>query len=105
MYTLIPYLFAKLNTNVQLYYPPLTFVSSYAGACQLGVDAAFMRRWLQQSIVTETVQQSILDLPILKSLSGVVLLLLRQPSKRANSKFREASDNGRAQSFLALSVC
>lgn len=61
---------------------------SYTGACQLGLDVKYVKTWLQQSIVMETVQQSILDLPVLKTLSGVVLILMKQPSKRSGSKFR-----------------
>ncbi|WAR21948.1 CC142-like protein [Mya arenaria] len=42
---------------------------SYTGACQLGVDARYMRTWLKRSIAMEAVQQSILDLPVLKTLT------------------------------------
>ena len=66
---------------------------SHAGATQLGVDARYMRNWLQQSITMETVQQSILDLPVLKTLTGVVLLLMRQPSKRSASKMRTSESS------------
>ncbi|XP_052226327.1 uncharacterized protein LOC127841499 [Dreissena polymorpha] len=64
---------------------------SYDGACQLGVDARYMRTWLQQSIAMEIVRQSILDLPVLKTLTGAIMLLMRQPSRRSSSKFRESS--------------
>ncbi|XP_052773816.1 uncharacterized protein LOC128212404 isoform X2 [Mya arenaria] len=66
---------------------------SYTGACQLGVDARYMRTWLKRSIAMEAVQQSILDLPVLKTLTGVVLLLMRQPEKRSASKFRGEPEN------------
>lgn len=62
---------------------------SFVGACQYALDVRYMHTWLQQNIVVETVQQSVLDLPVLKTLIGVALLLMKQPSKRSSSKFRE----------------
>ena len=51
----------------------------------------------------ETVQQSILDLPVLKTLSGVVLILMKQPFKRSSSKFRgSTSENGELLSLSCL---
>ena len=65
--------------------------SSYAGACQLANDVKYLRRWLADTITHETVRQSIVDLTVLKTLQGAVMLLMKQPTKRPTSKFREAN--------------
>lgn len=77
--------FRYVRSKIQLFWSYF----SYLGACQLGLDVKFLTSWLHQSIVMESVQQSILDLPVLKTLGGVVLILMKQPyPKRSSSKFR-----------------
>ena len=67
------------------------FSVSYVGAHQLGLDVAFMKSWLRQCITNESVRNTVLDLAILKSLNGAVLLLKRQEGgKRSSRGFRDS---------------
>jgi len=68
----------------------IVYFYSYVGACQLGVDLNFVKRWLGDAIANSDVRQSILDLTIFKYLSGAVLILKKQPYRKGGGgRFRE----------------
>ncbi|XP_052830532.1 uncharacterized protein LOC106868655 isoform X1 [Octopus bimaculoides] len=66
---------------------------SLHGAHQLGADFNFVRTWLSSAIRNNEVRQSITQLSVFSYLNGIVLLLQRQPKKRASTRFTDPCAN------------